>query len=82
MPSLPTPLKPGDEWDAGQNVEGPMDQRGRWTIRREAEKVIVFYHYFFPKHEVVLKTFEDTEEEAARDYAREYCKERIFLPQT
>lgn len=72
-----TPLKTGDEWDAGQNIDGPIFQRGRWNVKREDKRIIVAYHLFFPKSERLIKPFGIDEEAAAREYARHCCKKII-----
>jgi hypothetical protein len=72
------PLKAGQEFDAGTNVAGPMNQRGRWGVKREAKRIIVFFHYFFPKSEAMIKAFDIDEEGAARAYARQCCEKKIL----
>lgn len=71
-------MKTGKELDAGTNVIGPKNQRGRWGVKREAKRIIVFFHYFFPKSEAVIKVFGFDEEEAARAYARQCCEMKIL----
>ena len=74
--SMNPPLKVGHVWDAGLNMDGPMNQRGRWGVKREAHKIVVFYHFFFPKLEVTIKSFDVEQEEAAKDYARQCCEKK------
>jgi hypothetical protein len=75
---LNSPLKPGQVWDAGLNMEGAMNQCGRWGVKREAHKIIAFYHFFFPKCDTTMKTFTVDEEEAAKEYARQCCEEKTI----
>jgi hypothetical protein len=79
MADMP-PMKIGEEWDAGQNGDGPMSQRGRWTVKREAKRIIVVYHFFFPKSEKLIKSFGVEEEAAAKEYARQCCEKKT-IPQ-
>jgi len=79
MTDLPL-MKIGDEWDAGQNVDSAMSQRGRWTVRREAKSIIVGYHFFFPKSEKLIKSFGVEEAAAAKEYARQCCEKKT-IPQ-
>jgi hypothetical protein len=72
------PLRAGQVWDAGLNMEGPLNQRGRWGVKREAHKLIVFYHYFFPKLDVTSKAFEVGEDNAAQEYARQCCETKTI----
>ena len=71
-------MQAGQEWDAGTNLEGPINQRGRWSVRREAHRTVVFFHFFFPKLEVILKAFEVEQEEAAKEYARQCCQTKTI----
>jgi hypothetical protein len=75
---LNSPLKPGQVWDAGLNMEAPMNQRGRWGVKRETHKIIVFYHFFFPQRNTAMKTFTVDEEEAAKEYARQCCEKKTI----
>jgi hypothetical protein len=56
---------------------GPMNQRGRWNVKREAHKTIVF-HFFFPKLEVTPGSFEAQQEEAAKEFARQGCEKKTI----
>ena len=73
-----SPLKPGQVCDAGLNMEGAMNQRGRWSVKREAHTIIVFYHFFFPECDTTMKTFTVDEPEAAKEYARQCCEEKTI----
>ncbi len=75
---LNSPLKPGQVWDAGLNMEGAMNQRGRWGVKCEAHKNIVSYHFFFPQRDTAMNTFAVGEEEAAKEYARQCCEEKTI----
>jgi len=75
-----TLLKNGDEWDAGVHIDGPMSQRGRWTVKREAKRIIVIYRFFFPKNEKLIKSFDVEEEIAAKEFARQCCEKKT-IPQ-
>lgn len=74
--SLNPPLKAGQVWDAGVNMDGSMNQRGRWYVKHEAHRLIVFFHFYFPKLEVAIKSFDVEQEAAAREYARRCCEEK------
>jgi hypothetical protein len=80
--SLNPRLIVGSVWDAGLNMEGPMAQRGRWGVKREAHNLIVFYHFFFPKLEVTIKTFKVGEDDAAKEYARQCCEKKNIPDRT
>jgi hypothetical protein len=77
--SLNPPLKAGQVWDAGVITDGAMNQRGRWGVKREAHKIVVFYRFFFPKLETVIRSFDPEQEGAARVYAH-LCFEQRIIP--
>jgi hypothetical protein len=57
------PFPMGGEWDAGiASMASPDDHGGRWTIRREPDQFVEIFHSFQDKSEVVLGTFEPTDE--------------------
>ena len=54
-----TDFPPGGEWDAGVTHNTPQ---GRWTVRRDPEHFVVFFHHFLSGENILLDTFEPTEE--------------------
>jgi hypothetical protein len=74
--SLNPPLQAGQVWDAGVNIEGAMNQRGRWGVKHEAHSLIVYFNFYFPKLEVPIKSFDAEQEEAAKEYARQCCEKK------
>jgi hypothetical protein len=67
--------KIGAEWDAGVTPPGFGGQAGRWTVRREANRIIVYFYCFKERRENLLAEFPPTEqgERAARAFARRVC---------
>jgi len=44
------------------------------------KRIIVIYHFFFPKSERLIKSFGVEEEAAAQEYARQCCEKKT-IPQ-
>ena len=49
----------GGEWDAGVTQ---IALRGRWTVRRDPDHFFVVFHAFDTGEDVLLGTFDPTEE--------------------
>ena len=53
----------GGEWDAGVTApHTPAEKAGRWTVRREAEHFVAYFHHLQSGQEVLLKEFPPTEQ--------------------
>lgn len=53
----------GDEWDAGVTPPlWPTYPAGRWTMRREENRFLVFFHRFSDGLEITLGKFPPTEQ--------------------
>ncbi len=74
----------GAEWDAGVTPPLlPSCPAGRWTVRREADGFIVFFHRFMDGEETILGTFPSTEEGeiAAKTFALSARDTLLISPQ-
>jgi len=57
-----TPFPVGGEWDAGLTPpDWSLERRGRWTVRREANRFVVLFHRFTDGMDVVLAVYPPTE---------------------
>ena len=66
----------GGEWDAGATPPHmPPEQSGRWTIRREPDRFLVYFHKFDTGKDILLDTFLPTEvgELDAKSFALGAC---------
>ena len=53
----------GGEWDARNTAPHIMPEKaGRWTVRREAERFVVVFHYFKDGSENLLAEHPNTDE--------------------
>lgn len=53
----------GGEWDAGCTPpHTPSENSGRWTVRREATRFVVFFHPFRGHPEVFLAEYPATDQ--------------------
>jgi len=52
----------GAEWDAGVTLPGFRGQQGRWTVRREVDRFVVFFYCFNARQETFLAEFPPTEQ--------------------
>lgn len=52
----------GVEWDAGVTPPGFRGQQGRWTVRREVDRFVVFFYCFDSRRETFLAEFPPTEQ--------------------
>ena len=53
----------GSEWDAGVTPPlWPTYPAGRWTIRREESRFVVFFHRFSDGENILLDEFPPTEQ--------------------
>jgi hypothetical protein len=68
----------GGEWDVGVTpLWYPVIERGRWTVRRDADKFVVVFHSFYFRRDELLGVFEPTEkgERKAKELARQLCEQ-------
>lgn len=53
----------GSEWDAGVTPpNASLPQQGRWTVRREVDRFVVFFFCFNTKRDTLLTEFLPTEQ--------------------
>jgi hypothetical protein len=73
----------GGEWDAGATPPHlPLDQAGRWTVHREAERFIVIFHFFDDRKETLLETFPPNEQgEVDAKSCALAARENLRIPQ-
>jgi hypothetical protein len=60
----------------------PLDQAGRWTVHREAERFIVIFHFFDDRKETLLETFPPNEQgEVDAKSCALAARENLRIPQ-